>query len=172
MDYYVKDSYFEDWGYQGHPRHWKFGKGVPRWIQFNNNGRELDEPAKAPPIATVDARKAYDLVLARAGCWPRDRVTRRTIDEVKSGTGAWGRNAPLELTEAWFLEGLAPGKAPADADSDGMPDDWENIHGLNPQDPADATRLVPAGKSANERHRGYTYIEFYINELADKLTRR
>ena len=41
MAYYVRDNYFEDWGYQGHPRHWKWGSrrdGVPRWIQFNNNG--------------------------------------------------------------------------------------------------------------------------------------
>jgi pectate lyase len=58
----------ESWGVQGHPRHWKFGKGVPRWIQFNNNGREIEEPAKVPAVHTVDAKEVYDLVLAKAGC--------------------------------------------------------------------------------------------------------
>jgi pectate lyase len=174
MDYYVKDNYFEDWGAQDHPRHWKFGKqgGVPRWIQFNNNGRELAEPAKAPPIRMVDAREVYELVLARAGCWPRDRVTKRTIEEVKTKSGAWGRNAPLAPTGDWFLDGLTPGTAPADTDGDGMPDAWEQAHGLDPNDPADATRIVPAGKSPADRHQGYTFIEFYVNALADKLVPR
>jgi pectate lyase len=172
MTYYVKDNYFEGWGYQDHPRHWKPANqpsGVPRWIQFNNNGRELDQPARVPPVEVVDARQAYDLVLARAGCWPRDRVTRRTVEEVKGRTGAWGRNAPLEPTDEWFLEGLAPGKAPADSDGDGMPDAWEKARGLDPRDPTDANKLVPAGASRDDRHRGYTYIEYYINELADGL---
>jgi pectate lyase len=175
MDYYVKDNYFEDWGYQHHPRHWKFGNqpdGVPRWIQFNNNGRELDKPAKAPQVHTVDAKEAYDLVLAKAGCWPRDRVTKRTIDEVKTKSGAWGRNDPLHPTDTWFLEALIPGKAPVDIDNDGIPDAWETAHSLNPNDPADATKIVPAGGSKGDRHQGYTYIEFYINELADNLVPR
>ena len=89
--------------------------------------------------------------------------------EVKQKTGAWGRNAPLEPDDAWFLDGLAPGKAPTDTDNDGMPDAWERRHGLDPKDPADATRIVPAGKSQGDRHRGYTYIEFYVNELADAI---
>jgi pectate lyase len=172
MTYYVKDNYFEDWGYQNHPRHWKPANqpgGVPRWIQFNNNGGELDQPAKVPPIEMVDAKQVYDLVLARAGCWPRDRMTKQTIEEVKNRTGAWGRNAPLAPTDEWFLEGLPTGKAPQDTDSDGMPDAWEKAHGLNPQDPADAIRIVAAGESKGDRHRGYTFIEFYINELADSL---
>jgi hypothetical protein len=172
MTYYVKDNFFEDWGYQDHPKHWKPANqpgGVPRWIQFNNNGGELDQPAKVPSIEMVDAKQVYDLVLARAGCWPRDRMTRRTVEEVKNKSGAWGRNAPLKPTDEWFLEGLTPGKASADADGDGMPDAWETAHGLNPNDPADATKVVPAGQSKNDRHRGYTYVEFYINELADSL---
>jgi pectate lyase len=52
-----------------------------------------------------------------------------------------------------------------------MPDAWETAHGLDPKDPADATKVVPAGASKDDRHRGYTYIEFYVNELADGLVR-
>lgn len=171
MSYYVKDNFIEDWGYQHHPKHWKFGKEMPRWIQFNNNGGELDKPAKTPPIELVDAKEAVVLVLTKAGCWPRDRVTKRTIEEVKNKTGAWGRNAELKLTDEWFLEGLKLGKAAVDSDGDGMPDAWEKMQGLDPNDPHDATKIVPAGASRGNRHRGYTYVEFYVNELADELLR-
>ena len=174
MDYYVKDNFFEDWGYQDHPKYWKSPNesgGVPRWIQYNNNGREINEPAPVPPVVMQDAKEIYDIVLAKAGCWPRDRVTIRTIDEVKNKTGSWGRNAPLEPTDDWFMEGLKAVKAPLDTDNDGMPDTWEAAYGLNPEDPNDAGKIVHDKVSTDNRHAGYTFIEFYINELADNLLR-
>jgi hypothetical protein len=48
-----------------------------------------------------------------------------------------------------------------------MPDAWEKVHGLDSNDPADATTIVPNGESSSDRHQGYSYVEFYINELAD-----
>ncbi len=172
MSYYVRDNFFEDWGYQDHPRHWKPANqpgGVPRWIQYNNNGNEIDEPASCPPITMQDAKEIYSIVLSRAGCWPRDHVTKRTIEEVKNQSGAWGRNAPLEPTDDWFMEGLTVLAPPADTDNDGIPDEWEKLHGLNPADPDDANNIVPDSASKDNRHKGYTYIEFYLNELADNL---
>lgn len=173
MNYYVRDNYFEDWGYQDHPRHWKWGGPgrAPRWIQFNNKGRELDAPAKTPEIELVDAKAVFPLILANAGCWPRDRVTLRTIHEVRTKTGAWGRNAPLEPTDDWFLKGLLLTKPPADSDGDGLPDDWEKSHDLDPNSPGDVARLVATGESVNDRYLGYSFIEFYLNELADNLVR-
>ena len=174
MSYYVRDNYFEDWGYQDHPRHWKWGRpprGVPRWIQFNNNGNELDAPARTPKIKLVDAKQAYKLVLAKAGCWPRDRVTKRTLREVSQGDGAWGRQGPLKPTDEWFLGGLKVAQPPIDTDGDGLPDQWEKSHGLNLVDPSDALRIVTKGESPEERHLGYSFVEFYINELADNLPR-
>lgn len=168
VDYYIADNYFEGWGYQDHPAFWSWST-APSWMQFNQNGGVLTTPADVPPVATQTAIEAYDLVLAKAGCWPRDRVTNRTITEVQNGTGQWGRNAPLQPSDEWFMEGLTPGTAPTDTDNDGMPDTWEIAHGLNPSNPDDAGNIVPAGASDNDRHRGYTYIEFYINELADGL---
>ena len=32
-----------------------------------------------------------------------------------------------------------------------------------------AAGIVPAGASKDDRHKGYTWIEYYVNELADKL---
>lgn len=171
MSYYVRDNFFEDWGYQGHPRHWQWGgpDRAPSWVQFNHNGRELDAPAKTPEIELVDAKAAYDLILDKAGCWPRDRISKRTVHEVQTKTGSWGRNAPLTPTDAWFLEGLTQNQAPRDSDGDGMPDDWENSHHLNPNDPNDANSPVVAGASKDDRHLGYSHLEYYLNQLADNL---
>jgi hypothetical protein len=135
----------------------------------NNNGRELSEKALAPVVSILDARENYPVVLAKAGCWPRDRVTSRTVEEVRLGTGSWGRNALPGLTNEWLMEGLPEAAVPRDTDGDGMPDDWERAHRLNPNDPKDADKLVSAGASPENRHQGYTFLEYYLNELADNL---
>ena len=44
-----------------------------------------------------------------------------------------------------------------DTDRDGMPDEWETAHGLNPDDAKDCNNIAPSG---------YTWIEEYLNELA------
>jgi len=172
MSFYVRDNFFEDWGYQGHPRHWNWGgppDGVPKWIQFNKNGRELEAPATTPDIELVDPKAAFELILSKAGCWPRDRTTKRTVREVETKTGNWGRNAPLEPTEDWFLKGITRSNAPEDTDGDGIPDAWEKSHDLDFHHHDDAARIVTAGASPKDRHLGYSYIEYYLNELADSL---
>jgi HEAT repeat protein len=116
-----------------------------------------------PPVETHTAEEAYRLVLAHSGCLPRDAVLARTVREVMTKTGQYGAHLP----GGGLMEGLTPGKAPADSDSDGMPDEWEEAHKLNPDDPADNVKVVPAGASPGDRHKGYTWIEYYINELAD-----
>ncbi len=172
MSYFVKDNYFEDWGYQDHPKYWKFNNqpgGVPKWVQFNNNGKELTEPGQTPPVTTQDPREVYDLILSKAGCWPRDHVTKRTIEEVKSKSGLWGRNAPLEPSDDWFMQGLKVQAAQLDSDGDGIPDNWEKGHRLDPKNPSDANKIVQASASIDPRQHGYSFIEFYINEIADNL---
>ena len=84
----------------------------------------------------------------------RDAVTTRDVADVRAGTGEWGRREPASL-----MEGLTPGTPPADADDDGMPDEWEAAHGLD------------AGKddSAKVMASGYTAIEEYVNETARRL---
>ena len=62
-------------------------------------------------------------------------------------------------------------KPAADTDGDGMPDDWETTCGLDPKNSSDAAAPVPAGRSRGDRHRGYSYLEFYLNELADSVVR-
>ena len=50
----------------------------------------------------------------------------------------------------------------ADADGDGLPDDWETAHGLNPKDPSDATKDLNGD--------GYTNLEKYLNSLVGEYT--
>ena len=108
------------------------------------------------PVTTTRCGDAVSQVLSRAGAFPRDPVSRRTIEEAVARTGSWGRHAPVDL-----MAGLTPAAAPKDTDSDGIPDTWELDHGLNPNSAADQNQLMASG---------YTAIEEYINGLADALT--
>ena len=124
----------------------------------------VEEPTRVPPVKTHSPQEAYRLVLKRAGCFPRDAVSKRTIKEVMTGTGSYGRHAPKDL-----MQGLTAGKPPKDSDDDGMPDAWERVHKLNPDDMSDGNKIVPPGASRGDRHAGYTYLEYYLNGLADRL---
>ncbi len=167
--YHLSANYIRDWGYVGDPRDRRWRLSKPKWVQDSRGGTKLAKPARVAPVTTHTALEAYRLVTEYAGCFPRDRVTRRTVQEVRLGTGKWGRDAPTAPTDKWFMKGLTVTKAPKDFDGDGMPDAWEKSHGLSANDPADANKIVPKGTSAGDRHAGYTFIEFYVNELADAL---
>jgi pectate lyase len=166
-EYYIAGNYVHGIGYIPDPV--TPGAKFPAWFRTNPRGRRLKKAAKVAPVTTQKAEEAYKLVMAGGGCFPRDRVTTRTFKEVKTGKGKWGRNAPAAPTDEWFLKGMTVGKAPVDTDRDGMPDAWEKAHKLDPADPADRNKIVPKGASKNDRHAGYTWVEFYLNELADKI---
>jgi pectate lyase len=126
---------------------------------------KANKPWEMPKVTMHTAEEAYQLVLAQVGCLPRDAVSIRIAREVRTASGSWGKLIP----DGGLLEGLKPGQAPKDTDNDGIPDDWEKANKLNPVDPGDASKIVPAGASKNDRHKNYTYIEFYINDCADQL---
>ncbi len=112
-------------------------------------------PIPVAPVITDDALTAYELVLADAGAtFPeRDAVDVRVINDVINGTG--GIIDDEAEVGGWpELVSTAP---PTDTDHDGMPDDWELAHYLNPYDPSDA--------SGDRNGDGYTNIEEYINWL-------
>ena len=52
---------------------------------------------------------------------------------------------------------LKSAPAPVDTDGDGMPDSWEQAHGLDPRDPANRNRVGADG---------FTELEHYLNHLA------
>lgn len=133
---------------------------LPAWLKMTRKGTFLAEPAAVAPVETQTAREAYQRVLNQAGCFPRDRVTTRTLQEVAEGTGAWGRNAPAAPSDEWYLDQLKRNPPALDSDGDGIPDEWEQVNGLNQSDGQDYNRVLPSG---------YTAIESYINEKAGLL---
>ncbi len=153
--YYVANNYFEELGLLELPT--KSGIELPGWIRIGSKGTLLGQPVVVAPVHTHNAMEAYRLVLERAGAWPRDRVTLRTITEVKNGTGKWGRHAPENPADGWFMEGMQAERPERDSDKDGIPDAWERRHGLNPRSSGDSRRIMKSR---------FTAIEEYLNERA------
>jgi pectate lyase len=122
-----------------------------------DTGADGPVPGIVYPARSMSTGEAYAAVLRRSGAFPRDTVTRRTVEEVRTRCGAWGAKPPGDL-----LEGLAPTKAPEDTDRDGLPDAWERSRGRSPTNPDDARQPLEGE---------YTALEVYVNELADALVR-
>ncbi len=114
------------------------------------------EPIPVPPVATDDPNRAFERVLAWAGAVlpRRDSVDARVVAEMINGTG---RIIDDEQDVGGWPD-LKSSEPPLDTDHDGMPDDWEKLHNLNPNDPTDG----PKDRDAD----GYTNIEQYLNHLA------
>ena len=116
-------------------------------------------------INIQSANEAYDAVVAKAGTIHRDSVERRIIRELKTGAatfkasqGKWGI-----IDKSTNAEGYLPyaaAQTPADNDNDGMPDEWETAHGLNPANAEDRNWLTAEG---------YTALEVYLNSLMGEV---
>jgi hypothetical protein len=108
-------------------------------------------------VRASSAVVAYDEVLKNAGVvFPkRDAVDNRIVKQVKTRTG--------RIIDSQNQVGGWPvyqgGLYPADNDNDGIPNDWETAHGLDPNNAGDASNFNALAPS------GYTWIEEYINSL-------
>ena len=103
---------------------------------------------------------AYLLVLDNVGAnYPkRDSADTRVIDVVRSGVVPKTLvNHPKDVGGWPIIKGATPY---LDSDHDGMPDKWEEHHGLNPNSTKDRN-----GKELSEV--GYTNLEVYINGLVE-----
>jgi len=116
------------------------------------------EPFETGPIVTQDAPTAYQAVLESGGASlpRRDAVDRRIVEDVVKGAGRI-INSQREVGGWPELRNEA---APVDTDGDGMPDAWEQTHGLNLNDPADG--------SQDGNGDGYTNVEEYLNEMVTR----
>lgn len=143
------------------------------------NTFKVDAPFEyRKPQTIMTAEESYDYVLSNVGATlpKRDAVDARIISGVKSGvptnvkdakefTSPYSkRRLPADsyklgiITVPQQVGGLPEykGTPRVDTDGDGMPDDWEKAHGLNPNDAKDATVITESG---------YENIEVYINDL-------
>jgi hypothetical protein len=140
---------------------------------------QVTAPFPMPYIAEIrSAEEAYSYVLEHVGATlpHRDAVDARIIRSVRTGKAtavpdARPHTSPYvrrRLPDDSYKQGIITdpqqvGGLPAyqgaphkDQDGDGIPDAWEEAHGLNPNDPNDATQL---------REDGYMNIEWYCNTL-------
>ena len=124
-------------------------------------------PHAFPTVNVMPSTSVRSYAAANAGAFPRDPMDTRLMGFVSSGSLD---SRPINVNpvgDALFLV-PNPSPVPADGDNDGMPDAWENIHGLNPtvqdHNGTTASRTVTGVE-------GYTNLECYLNDLATRRTR-
>ena len=126
----------------------------------NDPEYRLAGPLAVGPVARDPASRAYERVLAGAGAsLVRDPVDARVVASVRARSG---RHIDSQSEVGGWPE-LAPGTPWTDSDGDGMPDDWETRHRLDPRDPAD-------GNSDRDGD-GHTELEEWLNSLAEPARR-
>ena len=131
---------------------------------------KLDEPNTTYindyPITTTSAQEAYEYVLANAGArLPQlDVVDARILADVRNRTGAEGSKGsvglvddprdtvPAENADSYDDRGYPVWEqvnraADYDTDGDGIPNEWELSHGLNPSNPKDSLTVAVNGRS-------------------------
>jgi hypothetical protein len=128
--------------------------------EFTRAGADVvAQPGLLPevPVRVDPAADLVRLVAENAGdtlC--RDAVDQRLVDQLLS-FGKEGKFIADE-SEVGGHPAQVSGVAPMDSDGDGIPDDWERGHGLNPNDGADGPAI--------DAKTGYSHLELYLNELA------
>ena len=148
------------------------------WTQVTRDTIKLEEPIYFITTTTHSAEDAYNRVLDYVGCsLHRDSFDEMIIGDTRIGkashTGSglsYGfintqdDNKPSGASSTWSAwPELASETAPVDTDGDGMPDEWETAHGLNPNNKADGNELDASG---------YTNVEVYLNSLVAEITEK
>lgn len=115
------------------------------------------------PITTDSAQDAYDKILAGAGAnIVRDDVDIRAVANVSERTSTVGTNGIIDWSELKTMDRYEyKGTPKTDSDGDGIPDDWEDSHGLDKNNPADSMYF-----SSNPEYSGYYNIEVYSFDIA------
>ena len=150
------------------------GESVYGWNATTADTIKMTSPMPFALVTTHTADKAFEKVVAYAGAsLHRDALDKIIANDVEKGTAHFtGANeqdrpgiidsqdeAKTDGADAWpSLKGLT---ASADTDGDGIPDEWETSHGLNPDNAAD-------GKTVGAD--GYTNLETYMNQLVADIT--
>ena len=141
------------------------GNHVPAGVESVNPESQqyvVAERFVAPEIVTTSANVAYAQVLAEVGASKRltcdgtfvlrrDPVDQRVVADVLAGSGEI-IDHPSQVG-GWPK--LAAGTPCLDTDHDGMPDEWEILHGFDPTDPTDSVADADLDQ--------YTNIEEYLN---------
>jgi hypothetical protein len=156
----------DNWAYGVYNQfHSKYGT-VP---EDEKAAMRMDSPHPAGLITTHSAQEAYDIVLKQVGAsLKHDAVDTRILQEVATGTATYmtgGTGSVNGIIDTQSTVGgwpvLSSKTAPADTDSDGMPDSWETDNSLDPNNPDDAQLTTVDGN--------YPNVEVYLNSLVVNL---
>jgi pectate lyase len=119
----------------------------------------VNSPFEGWPVHQQSAREAYEAVLTKVGATlpRRDAVDQRVIEMVRSGKTTYkdGIITNPDQVGGYPNYSFSPENVPADTDCDGMPDDWERQHELNPNDIKDG--------AADPDKDGYPNVEEFLN---------
>ena len=162
------------------------------WSAFQNGPDvekqvRVDHELYPSYVKTQPAREAFTNVLANVGAnFPKsDAVDLHIIADVRNGTAEFtGTRGPTygdrpSPNYAGIIDTQTDDKSaagspnfpwpeyrtynvPVDTDHDGIPDDWEKAHGLNPNDASDANK--------DSNGDGYTNLEKYLNSLVGEYS--
>ena len=140
-----------------------------RYVQIR-----METEAPKGYVTTHTADKAYEKVLAYVGAsYNRDDVDARYVSETTNGTATYtgsvtGKKGIIDVVadvNGYTEENFGTGAWPEgyDTDGDGIPDEWENRWGLDPNDATDAKKFTmdPNGY--------YTNLEMYANSLVENI---
>ncbi|BBO34842.1 hypothetical protein [Lacipirellula parvula] len=138
----------------------------------------VEKPFFESFVATQTAEKAFDDVLKNVGCNipTLDDHDRRVIDEVRDGVAAFtgsvsglkGLPDSQKDVGGWEDYPEVNREAGWDSDDDGIPDAWEDVHGLNPRSPAGDL----SDANGDRNHDGYTNLEDYLSSVVAEANAR
>lgn len=119
-----------------------------------------DATVTTPPcpgtVTAMSADKAYRVVLATAGAFPRDSLDAKTATQIRKRTGRIVR-------EPGMIPDIISGTPYPDADRDGMDDGWEAAHGADP-------RRFDAWADADRD--GVANLDAFMDDLARRVIRQ
>ena len=152
---------------------WSVGKAKSNLYNCTINDVKLNAPFCESYVNTDSAEEAYKRVIdnnsgAGANVPSLDYIDSRYHKEVTNGTYTYkgSKQGLAGILDSQNDAGGYPtsanfkgGNAKTDTDRDGMPDEWENAHGLDPNNASDGAIVSLSGDD-------YTNLEMYLNELA------
>ncbi|MBQ2215957.1 MAG: hypothetical protein II416_06730, partial [Prevotella sp.] len=146
------------------------------YTQRTKDTIRINQPIPFVTTTTHTAEDAYQRVLDYAGAsLSRDSFDQLMVSDTRNGTASFTGNGlsqgfinsqddnkPSGASSSWSAwPTLESTTVPTDTDGDGMPDSWEDAHGLNKNDASD-------GASTGED--GYTNLENYLNSIVASIT--
>ena len=143
----------------------------PGWTKFSGTETQMASPFAVPHGVTQTPAEALATVQGYVGSrwWERDFLDQRSLEQLATfGQGTTAQTgqvlSAIDSADVAAVTGMPMQTRPAgwDSDNDGMPNDWEAAHGLDPNSPAETSDW-----NLDFDGDGYINIEEYVNEIAE-----